>query len=166
MDSLDRCYKIVLQNSVKGVSAVDIANQLNVHRTTVHNYLNSLELMGKVHNEHGLWYPKTVKQGIKPSDKEIVIELPLPKEQWAEISLLETYADLLEKEKRPMSAGILKTLLEKLRETRTIKIKGKNVDNLDVENLQSLIVEAYEESSKVKSKGLRKYLKIFKGEGE
>ncbi|MFX0199606.1 MAG: hypothetical protein ACFFCW_26080, partial [Candidatus Hodarchaeota archaeon] len=125
-----------------------------------------LELMGKVHNEHGLWYVKGVKQEIKPLDREIVIELPIPKDQWAETSLLETYAKLLEREKLPQTAEIIKTLLEKLKETRTIKIRGKNVDNLDLENLQSLILQAYEKSSKVKSRGLLKHLKVFKKEGE
>jgi len=166
MDNLDSCYKVVQQSSAKGISADDIAEKLGVHRTTAYNYLNSLELMGKVYNEHGSWHARTGEEGIKPLDREIVIELPIPKDQWAETSLLEIYAKLIERENLPQSAEMLRTLLEKLKETRIIKIKGKNVDNLDLENLQSLILQAYEKGSKVRSRGLLKHLKILKGKGD
>ena len=58
MDNLERCYKIVQQSSSKGIRAVEVASKLGVHRTTAHSYLNTLELMGKVYSEKGLWYPK------------------------------------------------------------------------------------------------------------
>lgn len=61
MENLDRCDKVVQQSSAKGISAIEIAEKLNVHRTTVHSYLNTLELAGKVYSEHGLWYPKETK---------------------------------------------------------------------------------------------------------
>jgi len=81
-------------------------------------------------------------------------------------SLLEIVTKILERDHLSESAEMYNILLERLRETRIIKIKGKNVDKLDLENLQSLILQAYEKSSKVKSRGLRKHLKFLKGEGE
>jgi hypothetical protein len=50
-------------------------------------------------------------------------------------------------------------ILEKFNETRTIKIKGKNVDNLDLEKVGNLIQQTIEESSKVNSSRLVKILK-------
>lgn len=158
MEKLDRCYNVVLQSCAKGISAVDIAEKLDVHRTTVHSYLNTLEYMGKVRNEHGLWYAEMGKQGSERLDKEIVIELPIPKDQWVEISLLDYEAKRIEKE-LPKSAELIRVLLEKLKETRVIKIKGKNVDSLDLEKLQSLILQAHEKGSKVKSRNLLEHLK-------
>lgn len=58
MENLDKCYKIVQQSSKTGISAIDLAERLKIHRTTAHSYLNTLELMGKVYSQHGLWYPK------------------------------------------------------------------------------------------------------------
>jgi Mn-dependent DtxR family transcriptional regulator len=162
MDNLDRCYKVVLQSSSKGISAVGIASELGVHRTTVHNYLNTLELMGKVYSEHGFWYAKKGERGVKPEESEITIELPMSKDVWMEIALLEVEAKRLEKNKLHQSAELIRTLLEKLRETRTITIKGKNVDSLDLEKLHGLILEAYEKGSKVKSRNLSKYLRGIK----
>ena len=65
MEKLDSIYKVVLQSSSKGISAVEIAKKLGKpesYRTTVHRYLNTLELMGKVRSEKGKWYPTDVKQ--------------------------------------------------------------------------------------------------------
>lgn len=161
-ENLDRCYKVVQQSSSKGINAVDTARELGVHRTTVHNYLNTLELMGKVYSEHGLWYAKTGERGVKPEESEITIELPMSKDVWMEIALLEVEAKRLEKNQLHQSAELIRTLLEKLRETRIITIKGKNVDNLDLEKLQGLILQAYEKGSKVKSRNLLKYLRGVK----
>jgi len=58
MENLDRCYKVV-QQSRTGTSAIKVAEELKIHRTTAHSYLNTLELMGKVYSEKGLWYAKT-----------------------------------------------------------------------------------------------------------
>lgn len=55
MDNLDKCYKVIEQSST-GISAIDIAEKLKIHRTTVHGYLNSLELSGRVYSQKGLWY--------------------------------------------------------------------------------------------------------------
>ena len=159
MKKLDKCYNVVLQSSTKGISAVEIAKKLSIHRTTVHGYLNSLELMGKVENEHGIWRAKTGEQTIKPLEKEIVIELPMPKDQWHRIALLEALAKDWEEANFPKTANTYRIFLEKFRETRTIKIKGKNVDDLDLEKLGNLIQQANEKSSKVNLKGLLKGLK-------
>jgi hypothetical protein len=164
MENLDNCYKVVLQSSSKGINAVGISEKLGVHRTTVHNYLNSLELTGKVYNEHGLWFARKDEHEIRPVAKEIVIELPTPKDHIIEESLLEICAKELPENTFPKCAGSLNILLEKLKQTRTIKITAKNVENIDLENLQSLILQAYEDSSKLKSRSLRKYLKFIKGD--
>jgi len=159
MKKLDRCYNVVLQSSAKGISAVEIARKLGVHRTTVHGYLTSLELMGKVYSERGTWRVKTGEQTIKPLEKEIVIELPLPKDQAVPIGLLEMLANESERRKFPRTAETYRILLETLRETRTIKIKGKNVDDLDLERLGNMIQQASKKRSKVNLRGLFKRLK-------
>jgi DNA-binding protein YbaB len=157
--NLDRCYSIVLQNSAKGISAVEISEKLGKHRTTVHSYLNTLEYMGKVYSEHGTWHAKTGEQTIKPLEREIVIELPLPKDQWQPTAALEALAKEAERKGLTLTAESVRIVLEMLRETRTIKIKGKNVDNLDLEKLGNLIQQANEKSHKVNLRGLFKSLK-------
>jgi DNA-binding MarR family transcriptional regulator len=59
LDNLERSYKVVQQSSSKGISASDLKERLKVHKTTAHGYLNSLELMGRVYSQHGLWYSNT-----------------------------------------------------------------------------------------------------------
>jgi len=159
MKNLDRCYKAVLQSSSRGISAVEIAKQLGIHKTTVHSYLNTLEYMGKVENEHGTWHVKTGEQTIKPLEKEIVIELPMPKDQWQRMALLEALGKDWEGANLPEDANVYRILVEKFRETRTIRIKGKNVDDLDLEKLGNLIQQANEKTSKVNLRGLFKSLK-------
>lgn len=166
LDSLNSCYNVVLQSSAKGINTVDIAERLGVHRTTVHNYLTSLEFRGKIYNEHGVWFAKTGEHEIKSSEKEIIIELPVPKDQLVEESILEIYAKQNAEMQLPQTTEMMNLLLKKLKETRTIKIIGKNVDNLDLASLQSLILDAYETSSKLKSRNLRKHLKFLTGKGE
>ncbi|NIN53207.1 MAG: HTH domain-containing protein [Nitrososphaeria archaeon] len=61
MENLEKCYKVVQQKSKSGISASDIAEKLDVHRTSVHRWLNTLDLTDKVYSEHGLWYPKEAK---------------------------------------------------------------------------------------------------------
>ena len=158
MKKLDRCYNVVRQSSAKGIRADEVAEKLRVHRTTVYGYLNSLELMGKVENEHGLWHAKTGEQTIIPLEKEIVIELPIPKNEWQRIAALEALADRFASPKRE-TKSIFRISLEKLRETRTIRIKGKNVDDLDLEKLGNLIQQANEKSFKASLRGLFKSLK-------
>jgi IS30 family transposase len=157
--NLDKCYNIVLQSSAKGISAVEIAKKLGKHRTTIHGYLNTLEYMGRVESQHGIWRVKTGEQTIKPLEKEIVIELPMPKNQWQRMALLEALRKDWEGANLPEDGNIYRILLEKFRETRTIRIKGKNVDDLDLEKLGNLIQQANEKSSKVNLKGMLKSLK-------
>jgi uncharacterized protein YdeI (YjbR/CyaY-like superfamily) len=160
-DNLNKCYNVVQQSSSKGINAVDIAKQLGVHRTTVHSYLNTLELMEKVYSEHGLWYAKKDKQdGDQPLEKEIVIELPIPKNVWSELATLEVLAKHFENLQLTDSAELIRILLEKFDKTRTIRIRGRNVDSIDLEKVQSLVQQAYEHSSKTKFGNV---LKRFKG---
>jgi transposase len=158
-ENLERCYNIVLQSSAKGISAVEVAKKLGKHRTTVHGYLNTLEYMGKVESQHGTWHAKTGKQTIKPLEKEIVIELPLPKNEWRRMALLEHLAQDWEESFPNSKENAYRIILEKFNETRTIKIKGKNVDDLDLEKIANLIQQANEKSSSVKWKRLSKILK-------
>ena len=58
------------------------------------------------------------------------------------------------------TAELVETIIEKFNETRTIKIKGKNVDDLDLEKMANLIQHANEKSSKVNLKGMLKRLKL------
>ena len=158
MNRLDKCYKVVLQSSTKGIRAVEIAEKLGIHRTMVHRHLNSLELMGKVESEHGIWRAKTGEQTIKPLEKEIVIQLPIPENQWQRIAALEVLAKDWEANSAETS-NLYRVCLETLRDTRTIRIKAKNVDDLDLEKLGNLIQQANEKSSKFNLKGLLKSLR-------
>jgi len=158
MENLDKSYNIVLQSSTKGMRAVEIARKLGIHRATAHRYLVSLELMGKVEDDRGIWRAKTGEQTIKPLEKEIAIELPMPEKHWQRMALLEAM-DRDWKESFPKTTSLYRICLEKLKETRTIKIKGKNVDDLDLEKIGKLIQQANERSSKVNLKGLFKSLK-------
>jgi biotin operon repressor len=160
MKKLDKCYSIVLQSSAKGISAVEVARKLNIHRTTVYHYLNSLELMGKVESKNGLWYAIIGEQTSRPLEREIEIELPMPKNQLQPVMALEMLAQHSEEKGFQGLANDYKIMLETLRETRTIKIKGKNVDDLDLEKLGSLIQQANRKSSRVDLKGLFKGLKV------
>jgi hypothetical protein len=157
MEKMDRCYKVVQQSSTKGINAAEIARKLSIHRTTVHRNLVSLELMGKVENTGGMWRAKTGEQTIKPLEKEIVIELPTPKNQWYNIARLDVHAKYMENMGLSEIAKWDRTFIERFNETRTIRIKGKNVDDLDLEKLGNLIQQATKKSSKFS------WGRIFKG---
>lgn len=159
MKKLEKCYNVVLQSSAKGISASEIARKLAIHKTTVYSYLNSLELMGKVESQHGTWHAKTGEQTIKPLEKEIVIELPIPKNQWQLMALLEAITNDAKESGYPKLANTYRIFLENFRETRTIRVKGKNVDDLDLEKIGNLIQQANKKSSKVNLRGLFKSLK-------
>jgi DNA-binding protein YbaB len=88
-----------------------------------------------------------------------VIELPLPKDQWRKTAFLEAQAKEFERTGLVRTAEDMRIVLEKLRETRTIRIKGKNVDDLDLEKLGNLIQQANQKASKVNLKGLLRSLK-------
>ena len=72
--------------------------------------------------------------------------------------MLETLAKDWE-ETFPDTWNLYRISLEKFRETRTIRIKGKNVDDLDLEKVGSLVKQANEKSSKANLKNLFKSLK-------
>ena len=159
MDNLDSCYKLVQQSSAKGgIRAIEIAEKLGVHKTTVYDRLKSLEFGGKVFSDQGLWKATTEEQTIKPLEKEIVIELPLPKKDWKDIARLQVSADALGELECPESERMITTLIETYNKTRTITIRGKNVDDLDLEKMAVLTQQANENSSKVNLKGLLKKL--------
>jgi hypothetical protein len=159
MEKMDKCYKVVQQSSTRGINAAEIGKKLGIHRSTVHRYLVSLELWGKVENTGGLWRAKTGEQTIKPLEKEIEIELPMPKSEWQRTALLEHMAQDWEKTFPNSPENAYRISLNKLRETRTIRVKGKNVDELDLEKIANLIKQANERSSIAYLKGLFKGFK-------
>jgi len=150
---------MLIQSGTKGMRAVEIARKLDVHRTTAHRYLASLELMGKAEDDRGIWHAKTGEQKIIPLEKEIVIELPIPKDEWRRIAFLEAQVKESERLGLSLLAEDMRIVLEKLKETRTIRIKGKNVDDLELEKLGNLIRQANEKSSKFNLRGLFKNVK-------
>ena len=147
MDTMDKVCKIVRQSS-HGIKAIEIAKRLGIHKTTAHRALFSLEQLGMVESKGGIWLPKTGEQTIKPLEKEIVIELPIPRNEWQRIALLKDMARLFG-EKDP--DNMFKTSLQTLEETRTIRITGKNVDDLDLQKIATMVQQANQSfSSKVK----------------
>jgi predicted transcriptional regulator len=85
IENLDKCYKVVLQSSAKGITAKEIAKVLNVHRTTVHSYLSTLQMQGKVYSEKGLWFPKNEKvETVRDITSEIRTEIEKIKEEYVE----------------------------------------------------------------------------------
>lgn len=160
MDNVEKCYNLIQQNSAKGISAVDIADTLGKHRTTVHSYLNSLYYTGRAESRNGLWYPKAGAQTIRPLEKEIVIELPMPKNKWFDVARLQVHADYMEGLGMSGVADMEKTIIEKFNETRRIRITGKNVEDLDIEKVGNLILQANEKSAKVSFKRFLKNLKL------
>ena len=150
MEKLDSCYKIVQQSSAKGkgISAVEIAEQLGVHRTTVHSYLNSLEFMRKVYSEKGLWFAREPSGSIKP--EEITIEITLPayseEERYWEEKVRENIAILKNEELKKYLQATLEANLKA--RTITIKMQGsKNAEALKDLVSQS-VKEAYEKHRK------------------
>jgi len=160
MDNLGKCLGIVQRSRVKGgVSAKDIGKKLGMHRTTVHRHLASLQLMGKVESQYGLWTVKKGEQTVAPLEKEIVIELPTPEKEWQRIAMIKMLAAEANEDNLPKVSNIYATLLESYMETRTIRIKGKNVDDVELGKIGDLILQANKNSSKV---NLRKFIKNLK----
>ena len=161
IDKMDSCYKLVQQSSDKGgIRAADIAVKLGIHKTTVYDQLNHLQFGGKIYSDQGLWKATTDEKTIKPLEKEIEIVFPLPKKDWQKFALLENFARDWEKSFPDDKNNLYRITLEKFNETRTIKIKGKNVDDLDLEKVAKLIEQANEKSSNFNLKGILKKLKI------
>lgn len=71
MRKLSKCYDVMQQNSARGIRAVEVAERLNVDKTTAYRYLTSLDLMGKVESKGGLWYAKTGEQTAKPLERKL-----------------------------------------------------------------------------------------------
>jgi hypothetical protein len=158
MKNLHRCYEVVLQNTAKGgITANDIAKEMEMHKTVVHHLLNTLKALGKVEDQHGVWHVRPDKQA-PHLEKEIVIELPIPKDQWRQIAFFEAQAKEFERLKMPLAEDV-RILLEKFRETRTIRITGKNVDDIDLEKIGNLIQQANQKSSFYSLRGLFKTFK-------
>lgn len=148
------------QSGSKGIRAIEIKEQLGIDKTTVHRQLNRLDLRGKVESKSGRWFVKTGEETAKPPlEKEIVIELPPPINQWQRMALLESLANDWEEAGLPEHSNTYRICLEKLRETRTIRIKGKNVDDLDLKKLGNLIQQTDKKASKVNLRGLFESLK-------
>ncbi len=161
MEKLDSCYKLVQQSSTKGgIRATEIGRKMEVHRTTAHKYLISLEFMGKVYSDQGLWRAKTGEQTIKPLEKEIEIMLPLPEDEWRRVALLEHFAVDWENCSPNAKENPFRITLEKFNETRTIKIKGKNVDDLDLEKMAVLAQQAIEKNSSFNLKSILRKFKL------
>jgi DNA-binding transcriptional regulator YhcF (GntR family) len=55
MNSLDKCYKTLQQNS-RGLRAIDLAKELNLNKSTIHRNLSTLQLRGKVEERNGIWF--------------------------------------------------------------------------------------------------------------
>ncbi|MHA2408088.1 MAG: helix-turn-helix domain-containing protein, partial [Candidatus Ranarchaeia archaeon] len=142
MKTYDKCYNLVRQSGTKGIKAVEIARKLNMDKSTVHRHLSSLELREKVESTHGIWFAKTKEQTIKPLEKEIEIVFPLPKKHAQIVTLLELQVKQCEDINVSEDADFYRTFLEKYKEMRTIRIKGKNVDDLDLEKIGNMIKEA------------------------
>lgn len=115
--------------------------------------------MKKAESEQGVWCAKTEKQTSKQSEKEIVIELPIPTNRWTDLALLEILEEDLEEEKFLKTARMYRIFLEKEKQTRTIRITGKNVDDLDLEKLTNMIQQANDKASKLNLRGLLKRFK-------
>ena len=72
------------------------------------------------------------------------------------MALLEHFAQDWEKTFPNSPENAYRISLNKLRETRTIRIKGKNVDDIDLQKIGNLIQQANEKSPIAYLKGLFK----------
>jgi len=143
MDNLNSCLSLVQQSSAKGISAQELSKKLGKHRTTVHGYLSSLELMGKVESQQGLWYPKTQELSTKSTEKEIIIKHPLPKNEWQRMVLLKHTANMMSRDNNAFQISI-----DMLEETRTTRIICKNVDEFELKKISDAVKKATEKSYK------------------
>lgn len=72
-ENLERCYKVVQQSSRSGISAIDVAKKLGIHRVTAHSYLTTLELMERVYSQHGLWFARK-PAAERPSTEQLFLK--------------------------------------------------------------------------------------------
>jgi hypothetical protein len=157
MDNFYNVHKVLLQSGTKGIRPDEIGQKLGIDRTTVYSHLATLKRMKKAESEQGVWYAKTEKQADNQLEKEIIIELPIPKDQWQRLVILEGLAKDWEQSFGEKD-NVYRISLEKLKETRTIRIRGKNVDDLDLQKMGELVTQASRTSS-FNLKGLFKNLK-------
>jgi pyruvate-formate lyase-activating enzyme len=90
-------------------------------------------------------------------EKEIVIELPMSRSEWQRMALLENFAKNWEEHFSNSKENLYRICFKKLKETRTLRIKGKNVDEIDLQKISKLIQQANEKSPIAHLRG------IFKG---
>jgi DNA-binding transcriptional regulator YhcF (GntR family) len=55
MNKVDKCYK-TLQQSSRGLSAIELAEELKLDRSTIYRYLGRLQRTGKAESRNGVWY--------------------------------------------------------------------------------------------------------------
>jgi predicted transcriptional regulator len=155
MERRQQILEIIQQSSSKGgIKVIEISKKLGLHKTTVYDYVNALYNRGLIENDQGRWRVSTTGQKIQPLEKEIVIKLPIPKSEERRMILLKNSASLFGRVND--ADNIFKISLEVLEETRTIRVIGKNVDDLDLEKISGLIQQATESSYKAK------FRKLFK----
>ena len=154
MEKRQQILEIIQQSSSKGgIRVIEISKKLGLHKTTVYDYVNALYNRGLIESDQGRWKANTSGQKVQPLEKEIVIKLPLPRSEWQRMALLK---DASTKFSAGRADNIFKQSLDALEETRTIRIIGKNVDDLNLQKVSELVKEATESSYKVKLKNIFK----------
>jgi DNA-binding Lrp family transcriptional regulator len=154
MEKRQQILEIIQRSSPKGgIRVIEIAEKLGWHKTTVYDYVNALYNRGLIEGDQGRWKVSKAGQNVQPLDKEIVIKLPLPRNEWQRLVLLK---DASTKFSARREDNIFKQSLDALEETRTIRITGKNVDDLNLQRISELVKEATESSYKVKLKNIFK----------
>jgi hypothetical protein len=86
----------------------------------------------------------------------------MTKNRWLDVARLQVHANYMKNAGFSEVAKIDETIIEKFNETRTIRITGKNVDDIDLSKLGNLIQQANEKSSKFSLNGIIKGLKLPK----
>jgi DNA-binding Lrp family transcriptional regulator len=163
MEKRQQILEIIQQNSPKGgIRVIEISEKVGLYRTTVYDYVNALYNRGLIESDQGRWRVSTTGQKVQPLEKEIIIKLPLPKSEVNRAVLIESTSKLFDD--APDSP--IRILRDKLEETRTIRITGKNVDELDLQKISALIKQATEPSYKTKIKGLFALPKKSKNDAE
>ena len=154
MEKRQQILELIQQSSPKGgIKVIEISKKLGWHKTTVYDYVNALYNRGLIESEQGCWRVSSTGQKVQPLEKEVVIKLPLPRNEWQRMVLLK---DASTKFSVGREDNIFKQSLDALEETRTIRITGKNVDDLNLQKISELVKEATESSYKIKLKNLFK----------
>lgn len=69
MENLDKLDSLLRQNP-HGIRITDAARKLNVERSTVYDYLRTLDLKGLAHYEKGIAYPGTLEKNTKSTETQ------------------------------------------------------------------------------------------------